>query len=309
VSVHELEEVRVTDRFRTSVVRSATPLQVTNKDEIARKGYQDMGDVVRRFSGVSVKDYGGIGGLKTVSVRNLGANHTAVSYDGVVVGNTQAGQIDIGRFSLDNVETVSLAIGQEEDIFQPARIFASGGVLGIRTQIPYLDNGRKHELHVQVKGGSFGMLNPSVRYSQRLSKRLRVSVNGNYLRADGSYPFRLVNGNNTTHEKRRNSDIVSWQAEGNLYGEFKDSSTLNVKAYYFDSERGLPGAVILYNPYHNERLWDKLFFAQAQYKKALSARWDVAAQLKYNYSWNKYENVDVKYEGGRQIDRNTQNEY
>ena len=58
------------------------------------------------FAGANVKDYGGIGGLKTVSVRNIGAAHTAVSYDGVVVSNSQAGQIDIGRFSLDNVSTL-----------------------------------------------------------------------------------------------------------------------------------------------------------------------------------------------------------
>ena len=45
-----------------------------------------------------MKDYGGLGGLKTISIRNLGAAHTAVSYDGIAVSNSQAGQIDIGRF-------------------------------------------------------------------------------------------------------------------------------------------------------------------------------------------------------------------
>ena len=81
-----------------------------------------MADAVRRFAGTNVRDYGGIGGLKTVSVRNLGAAHTAVSYDGVVVSNSQAGQIDIGRFSLDNVSSLSLAIGQDENLLQPARL-------------------------------------------------------------------------------------------------------------------------------------------------------------------------------------------
>ena len=33
------------------------------------------------------------------------------------------------------------------------------------------------------------------------------------------------------------------------------------------------------------------------------------AQGKYNYSWNKYEDTDPKYEGGRQTDLNTQHEY
>lgn len=93
-----------------------------------------MADAVRRFAGANVKDYGGIGGLKTVSIRNMGAAHTAVSYDGVAVSNCQAGQIDIGRFSLDNVSMLSLAIGQSEDLLQSARLYASAGVLGIETE-------------------------------------------------------------------------------------------------------------------------------------------------------------------------------
>lgn len=68
----------------------------------------------------------------------MGAAHTAVSYDGVAVSNCQAGQIDIGRFSLDNVSMLSLAIGQSEDLLQSARLYASAGVLGIETEKPHL---------------------------------------------------------------------------------------------------------------------------------------------------------------------------
>lgn len=46
--------------------------------------------------------------------------------------------------------------------------------------------------------------------------------------------------------------------EANLFHTFHDESTLDVKAYYFYSERGLPGAVILYNPKAEERLWTRI---------------------------------------------------
>lgn len=68
----------------------------------------------------------------------MGAAHTAVSYDGVVVSNCQAGQIDIGRFPLDNVSVLSLNIGQPEDLLQSARMYASAGVLSIETEKPHL---------------------------------------------------------------------------------------------------------------------------------------------------------------------------
>lgn len=86
------------------------------------------------------------------------------------------------------------------------------------------------------------------------------------MRADGNYPFTLVNGKYVTEEKRNNSDIYSWQGEATLYHTFKDGGEVDVKGYYFNSRRGLPGAVTLYNPISDETLWDENAFVQARYK-------------------------------------------
>lgn len=306
---HQLQQVDVSGVRRPSVVRSSAPLQVVSGAEMERLGYQSLADAVRRFSGVTVKDYGGIGGLKTVSVRSLGAHHTAVAYDGIAVSNCQAGQIDIGRFSLDNVSQVSLAVGQEDDIFQSARMFASAGVLSIRTQQPAFGENRKDSWQFRIKGGSFGFINPNLRYARKLTQRTRIAVDGDFLRADGAYPFTLKNGKLLTREKRYNSDILSWHTEANLYTTFRDSSALTAKAYYFQSERGLPGGVIYYNPYNKERLWDRNFFAQTGYERHFNPQWALKGALKYNYSWNRYMDVNVKYDGGKQVDINRQQEY
>ncbi len=307
--VHQLDAVTVTARRMPAKITSATSVQVLGKEDLKNLGLQNIGDAVKRFAGTNVRDYGGIGGLKTVSVRNLGAAHTSVSYDGVAISNTQAGQIDIGRFSLDNVSTLSLAIGHDDNLLQPARLFASAGVLNIETEKPHFEEGRNTFTQVQLRGGSFGYLTPALRHWQKLGERTRLSVDANYLRADGSYPFTLKNGNLTTEEKRINSDVESWQGEANLFHTFKDESELNAKAYYYKSERGLPGAVILYNNASDERLWDENFFAQARYKKEFSPKWTLQAQGKYNHSWNKYEDKGVEYAEGKQTDTNRQQEY
>lgn len=308
-NTQQLEEVTIQARRMPVKVTSTSPVQLLGKEEIKSLGLQNMADAVKRFAGTNVRDYGGIGGLKTVSVRNLGAAHTAVSYDGVVVSNTQAGQVDIGRFSLDNVSTLSLAIGHDDNLLQPARMFASAGVLNIETERPHFENNKKRQTHLQLRGGSFGYITPSLRHWQHLGEQTSLSADFTYLHADGSYPFTLKNGKLTTNEKRRNSDIESWQGEANLFHTFADESEMNVKAYYFHSERGLPGSVVLYNPESSERLWDKNFFIQARYKKAFGSKWRMQAQGKYNYSWNKYTDSGVQYEGGQQTDVNRQHEY
>ena len=307
--VHQIEKVTVTARRLPNKVTSSVPIQTLSQQDISQLGIQNMADAVRRFAGANVKDYGGIGGLKTVSVRNMGAAHTAVSYDGVVVSNCQAGQIDIGRFSLDNVSVLSLNIGQPEDLLQSARMYASAGVLSIETEKPHFENERNSAFRVQMRGGSFGYVSPSIRWWQKAGSRTSFSLNGNYMRADGNYPFTLVNGKYVTEEKRNNSAIYTYQIEPTLFHTFKDSSNLELKAYYFYSKRGLPGSVTLYNPISDETLWDENVFIQTRYKKDFSQKWSLQAQAKYNHGWNKYEDKGNEYADGLYRAVHRQDEY
>jgi outer membrane cobalamin receptor len=306
--VDTLQEVIVTEKRRANTVRIAQPLQVVSKEEIAAYGYGGVADAVRRFSGVAVKDYGGIGGLKTVSIRGFDPNHTAVSYDGVVVGNTQAGQVDISRFSLENIGELSLSIGQESDIFQSARMLSAAGVLNLKTEQPDFLSGSKEALRAKIATASFGIVNPSLRYARKLGKRSAFWVDATYLRADGTYPFRLKNGNITTKEKRYNSDVESYFSEANYLYQRNDSNDFRLKVYYFNSERGLPGNVILYNSDNKERLWDKNFFTQAEWQNKLSPLFSLKAQAKYTYSRSKYRDENQRYETGEQTDKHRQNE-
>ena len=307
--VHQIEKVTVTARRIPNKVTSAVPIQTLSQQDISQLGIQNMADAVRRFAGANVKDYGGIGGLKTVSIRNMGAAHTAVSYDGVAVSNCQAGQIDIGRFSLDNVSMLSLAIGQSENMLQSARLYASAGVLSIETEKPHFEDGRNAQFQARIRGGSFGYASPSFRWWQKLSSRTRFAVDANYMRADGNYPFTLVNGKYVTEEKRNNSDIYSWQGEATLYHTFKEGGDLDVKGYYFYSRRGLPGAVTLYNPLSDETLWDENTFVQARYKKNFSTQWSLQAQAKYTHGWNRYKDEGKEYTNGYYQEHHRQDEY
>lgn len=307
--VHAIPDVVVKGRRTSPQISNAMPVQILKRSELENSGFQNIADAVRRLAGVNVKDYGGIGGLKTVSIRSLGAEHTAVAYDGVAVSNTQAGQIDIGRFSLDDISLISLSVGQESTLLQSARLFASAGVLSIYEKNILEGTSKSHAFKGLLNIGSFGYINPNMKWAQKFNSKTSYSISGDFLRADGNYPFILINGKYRDKKKRNNSDILSWKNEINLYHYFKNNNNIKLKAYYFNSERGLPGSIILYNDQANERLWDKNFFIQAKYEKPLFAKWAFQAISKYTYSWNKYEDTDVKYEGGKQIDKNIQQEY
>ena len=87
-----LDTIEVVGRRRPSASASAVPLQTISRERAAVLGLDEVSEAVRRFSGVTLQDYGGIGGLKTVSVRGLGAKHTDVTYDGLSLTDAQSGQ-------------------------------------------------------------------------------------------------------------------------------------------------------------------------------------------------------------------------
>ncbi|MDD4968126.1 MAG: TonB-dependent receptor [Paludibacter sp.] len=312
---HTIREVTVTEKYLTSEVRSTTPLQILNSKSIEGLNVLQVSDAVKYFSGVTVKDYGGIGGLKTISVRSLGGNHTGVSYDGITLTDCQTGQIDLGRFSLDNVDMISLNSGQSDNIFQPARLFASASILNIRTLSPEFTGNKLINGKVSMKAGSFGLLNPSLWLEGKLNPKLSASLSGEWLSADGKYPYVLHYGNSakdlTTNEIRQNTDVHNLRLEGALYATFSDHENGYLKSYYYQSERGLPGPTILYNPENSskQRISDNTFFTQAHYEKEFSRFLAFQANAKYNSGYMHYVDPTFLNIDGKQESTYLQTEY
>ena len=187
-------------RAPKSMPNEIVPAQMLEGRQLQQLGGHSVADAVRFFSGVQVKDYGGVGGLKTVNVHGMGSEHVGVVYDGIPVDNAQNGQVDLGRFSLDNMESVALYAGGSADILKPARNFASSSSVYLQTRTPVFRqdstgaNGDARIKPYNLKGtfrtGSFGLANPSVRWEQRWNRRLSSSLTAEYLNSTGRYRCR-----------------------------------------------------------------------------------------------------------------------
>lgn len=310
--VYSIPEVVVSDRYQTREVRSAAPLQIFSREELKTLNVMQVSDAVKHFSGVTVKDYGGIGGLKTVSIRSLGAQHTVVGYDGIAVTDCQTGQVDIGRFSLENVDRLILSNGQGDQIFQPARFFASAGILNIQTLTPVFHDNKPTNLSASLKSGSWGLLNPSFLLEQKLGTKWALTANAEWMSSDGHYPYTLYygdEGDQSSREKRKNTDVQTFRAEAGLFGNFSDTEQWRLKAYYYQSSRGLPNATTLYYDYSSQHLWDKNMFVQSQYKKEFNRKWAFQASGKWNWMYQHYLDPDYKGTTGQSENSYFQQEY
>lgn len=159
-----IEEVVVTANRNKFNVISPMPTQLLTGQELEKLNSLSVADAIRYFSGVQLKDYGGVGGIKTINVRSLGSAHTAVFYDGMTVGNAQNAQVDLSKYSLDNIEAIELYNGQKSSIFQPARGFFSSNTLYLRSKTPRFEKDEQRHIKASFKTGSFGLVNPSLLY-------------------------------------------------------------------------------------------------------------------------------------------------
>lgn len=275
-----LSQVVVTDSARLQPVQLAVsttaPVQGISGLIMSQLGISDVASALRLMSGIQVKDYGGMGGMKSISVRHLGAQHTAVLYDGVPVSNCQAGQIDISRFATDRHTAVTLTIGAPQNLLAPASVQPSSGQISI--------------LNTRASN------NTSVAYSNWNTWDGKVTCNVgqfqgklNYRHTDGNYPFTLTNGDLKTHEVRNNGRYDALTSQLEHRKEWEGGSRLRTQLYYHYSNQGLPGGVILYNMVSHQQMRDHNLLLQSRGEWLLSDRFTLVTIAKYNLSTTWYD--------------------
>lgn len=239
------------------VARGSQPLAIMNRAQIEASGAIDLADVVGFSPGVFVKQYGGAGGLRTVSLRGTSAQQTVILVDGVRYQSSASGAFDLGNIPAAAMERVEVIRGGSAALYGAN---ALGGVINIVT-------GRRstEALAISASGGAGS-------YGER---RLGLDLDGasgshswegglNLMTSEGDYPF-LFNeyGQNLT-VKRENGDFsnlfarAGWRYQG-------DDLELSLRSQGFISERGTPGGVVQGNREQvHARLDERDLFAVAQ---------------------------------------------
>lgn len=271
-SVHTIRDVAVVG-VRPHYL---TPSQTLSGAALQNLSTTSVADALKYFSGVQIKDYGGLGGLKTVNVRSLGSQHVGVYLDGIRITNAQNGQIDLGRYSLSNMESVALYNANRNERLQSASEYASAATVYLQTRRP-----DSTTFNVEYGAGSFGLQKLKAYFSFRNI----LFVDAEYQRTDGGYPFRFQSASEDTVGKRRNSDISFYRLEA--AGFYKG---FTAHAYFYSSEHGLPGPVVrrLSDQWDStDRQWDRNFFLQSTYRHTWD-RFALKTNLKYAYDWLRY---------------------
>ena len=283
--------------------RVAAPSDTVSAERLL--GTVSVAEALKGIGGLQVKDYGGVGGLKTVDVRSLGSAHTAVFLDGIAVDNARNTQVDLGRFSTDGMAAVSLYNGQASSGLMSAREYGSASVLYLESARPVFGTERDH-VHAHIRGGSFGTFSPSVTWEHCIGARTSIRAGVEGIATNGRYPFRAQHfrkaddgtwrGYDTTMI-RENGDLASLRADVRLFGTVSRGEW-SARAYAYLSERGYPGPVVRRPeavPIGADRQEDGDFFLQGNYRKDVGTRYSFRlrgkwAELRTHYATHPERN-------------------
>ena len=274
-TVHQLGDVEV--------VAARIPLATVQQLEgskLQSLSSTSIADALKYFAGVQIKDYGGLGGLKTINVRSLGSQHVGVYIDGIRITNAQNGTVDLGKYSLSTLESVSLYNANKLEKGQSASEYASGATVYMRTRKPATDS-----ISVLAGIGSFHT------YRARLNMQFDRKgwcgfIDGEYLYSKGDYPFRYKSEYEDTVGKRKNSDIEFYRIEGAL---FKGGFAGHIYSYI--SQRGCPGGIVrrLSDKYTNiGREWDTDIFIQTSWQHSFNQMHFLRTNAKYSHEYLRY---------------------
>ena len=239
-----------------------------------------VADVLRRFTGVQVKDYGGAGGLKTVNVRSLGSEHVGVFMDGIQIDNAQNMQVDLGRFSTEGLGSVSLYSGQKSRRLQTAKEYAAGAAVYLDSYRPVADGWA-----LRLRRGSFATSNPALQW-EKVFGRVAVRAGAELLSSNGRYKFPYFD----TTLVRENGDIRALRLDGQLFGTVRGGEW-RLRLYSYGSERGFPGPVIrraMGFPFSAERQADQDAFAQGSWTQDWTSWYSTALRFKLSSNYTHY---------------------
>jgi outer membrane cobalamin receptor len=227
-----------------------------DRSEITALAPADLGVLLKRVAGATIADYGGIGSMKTLSVRGLGSTHAGLIVNGYPRSNPQNSQVDFSQIQLDNIEEATVLLGPSNQLEIPVSSRMKGSIIALST---FEQTFAKQPFGLRLSStvGSFGRkeIHSSLKVGNEKSF---LSFSGNLRGYEGDFAYDLPYSNQDVMRRRENNDLTShffslgggkkWRTGNNQVHRVRFFGNLN------HIDRSLPGAIILYTQSSTEHL-------------------------------------------------------
>ena len=164
-------------RLPTDTDRISGSVSVITAEQIERRQYQVLSDVLRDIPGLSAPSSGGIGAQTSVFIRGAESDHVLILIDGVEASDPSAGNLyEFSQLSLNGVERIEVLRGNYSAEYGSE---ALGGIINIITRTP-----TQNDINAQVEAGSFDRHSATVDIDA-VYKSFDFLLSGRYFETDG----------------------------------------------------------------------------------------------------------------------------
>lgn len=284
--VKPIEEIVV-----SPVSETGNSIQVElSKDKIQNKLANDLGQILSLLPGLQIKNYGDVGGLKTVSFRSLGAGHTVLVQDRTSVSTTQSGQADLSSFPVDFIEKLELITLSPTRTQIPIHAKLAGVVVNVESVHSYVGTNQRN-LIIGAQAGSFDQYEGYLMLQKR-GKKWGGTFTGKIRSYGGSYPYTYLNGNTTIKDRRENNSLLEYFGTASIQFSPNQHHQFQFRVSGNEYQKDLAGAVIFYNSNAAQYLngYGMSGSLNHQFKKN---RWNVFSSA--NYQKNNLQYLDSAY--------------
>jgi len=274
-------------RGNSLITEVPSSVNVIKQEELELKNPHNLAEALQNVPGVTIKDYGGLGNTKSISLRGSSDSQVLILLDGQRLNNPQSGSVDLNQISLEGIEKIEVVRGGNSALYGSDAI---GGVINLISKTSNR-NTKPIQGEIKIGTGSFELysLEPSLNFK---IGETRLSTSYKYLTSKGDFPYTDNYGNSAT---RVNSDIISndyFVGLNKNFGDVHYQKNINISFKHYDAEQGSPGTIEPY--YYNARIWNRNNKLSAVYTgKIFNLYNNIRIQSYYFDSWYKYFNDET----------------
>ncbi|HXG31688.1 MAG TPA: TonB-dependent receptor, partial [Thermodesulfobacteriota bacterium] len=238
--------------------------------------YNTASELLSFSPGIVVRDFGGFGQLKTLSIRGSSNDQVVILLDGVRINSPLGGGVDLSTIPLDYVERFEIIRGGASAL---AGSDAIGGVVNIVTK-----KTDKPFTNLSLTYGSFDTLSLNLSRAQRLGN-LRYLLSFTHAQSDGDFKFKSVNDITL---KRINNEFHSESLLGKIDYDLNGWKIGFLNEFFYD-DKGVPGLGEFQESESNQRDVRNLTSLRVSKQGLLSSDLDFDMVI-----FNRFDQIDFK---------------
>jgi outer membrane cobalamin receptor len=202
--------------------------------------YNTASELLSLSPGVVVRDFGGLGQLKTLSIRGSSNDQVVVLIDGVRLSSPIGGGVDLSTVPIDYIESIEVIRGGGSAL---AGSDAIGGVVNLITK----KTGERY-FSAQATYGSFETFKANLTGAGNLGE-LGYFFSYTHSQSEGDFEFESINGFDV---KRINNEFLSESFFIKLDFDIDDWKFSLFNDFYYD-DKGIPGLGEFQEPNSNQK--------------------------------------------------------